>query len=217
MSLALAGAGAAALLACSKDTTLRSETVRHVVVGPVTDQGIVLDKSATPKQVTFVLLKAIRDDVLADGDRKAREVALDREFDVCAPDAIFRQYRRFFGSYPVERDESVHQCVRMWAPTLARYVGSFDFDWPTAQQHLFELKSRTSNTDDSQTVAVLLEAADPDPNVVGDASVVIRIGLAQEDGFWRVTHVGFHPRVRHLGSASRSPSTPATTAPRDSQ
>jgi hypothetical protein len=216
VGLALAGAGAVALLACSKETVLRGETVRHVVVGPVTDQGMVLDENATPTQVTYAALKAIRDDVLADGDREAREAAFDRELHVCAPDAIFQHYRRFFGSYPVERDESVHKCVRMWAPTLDRYVGNFDFDWPTAQQKMLQLKPRPSNTEDGQSVAVLLEAADPDPNVVGDASVVIRIELVQEDGFWRVSHVGFHPRIRHLNLAPRPPSTQATTAPLDS-
>jgi hypothetical protein len=215
--LAVAGAAAAVLLACSKETVLRGETVRHVVVGPVTDQGIVLDENATPKQVTYVALKAIRDDVLADGDHEAREAAFDRELAVCAPDAIFRHYRRFFGSYPVERDESVHKCVRMWAPTLDRYVGNFDFDWPTAQQKMLQLKPRTSSPDEGQSVTVLLEAADPDPNVVGDASVVIRIELVQENGFWRVSHVGFHPRVRHLGPTTRPASTNATTAPHNTQ
>jgi hypothetical protein len=215
-SLALAGACAGWLPACSKNTTLRGETVRHVVVGTVTDQGIVLDENATPKQVTYVLLRAIRDDVLADGDREAREAAFDRQLNVCAPEAIFGHYRRFFGSYPVERDESGHKCVRAWAPTLARYVGSFDLDWPTAEQRLVQLKPRTSSTEDRQSVSVLLEAADPNPDIAGDASVVIRIELAQENGFWRVSHVGFHPRLRHLGRAPRSPSTQPAADPRDS-
>ena len=193
---------------CSEDARLAGAKVPHVKVGPVSDLGMTLDKDATPKQVAFMFLRAIRDDVLAGRDEEAREKALARQFDLCAPASICRFFPKATAS---ERDEIVYRTVRLWAPTLGAYVGSFDFDWETAEARLRERAVKSSGGENASDQAhVLLEVADPSGDA--NASVIARLQLVRESGFWRVLRVGFLPQVRHVGSAPVR-STPTASAP----
>ena len=82
---------AAALLvgstACRRDVRLADKKLRNPTVKAVSAYGMTLDEQASPQQVAFATLRAIRDDFLAP-DREAREKALDIQFELCAANKI---------------------------------------------------------------------------------------------------------------------------------
>jgi hypothetical protein len=194
-ALALVMAVLAASCGCQEDAALRGAAPHKVTVGTVTDQDLVLDADATPKQVTFALCRAIRDDVLAGQDQAAREAALERQLNLCAPAYILEHYRGFFRGYPVDGAASVHKVVRSWAPMLARYVDSLGMDRQTAQTRMREGPTASQDPDKTRT-NVFFEVADPSGR--REANVVVRVYLVREEGFWRVGHVGFVHERRHL-------------------
>ena len=128
-STLVAAASLAGVLAigtgCKQDARLADATIKPAVVTDVTDAGLSLDKNATPEMVTFALLEAIKDDVEADGDAKAREAAFDRQFRLAAPSAIHQRHIHWVGAQHADLDESVYKTVRTWAPTLAYYLAGF--------------------------------------------------------------------------------------------
>ncbi len=182
-------------LGCREDARLAGKAVPHVEVRTVEDQNITLGPEASPKQVAFVLLRAIRDDILAGADLEAREKALDRQLAVCDPDYIYDLYLRFYGDRATtRRDEWVYRKVHVWAPTLAYYVDGFDFDLPTAEALMVE-GSDPSEKWTGQTTHVDLPAANAQD--VGAADVMVRVRLhraGEEQGHWRVFSIGFAGR-----------------------
>lgn len=178
-------------LGCSRDVRLAGKNVRkNVSVKPVTLYGQTLDEKASPKQVAYAVLMAIRDDFLASNEIE-REAALDKQFDLCAPTIIAQKYR--FGQ---TRDESVYQVVHRWTPTVSHYVGDFPTDWETADKRLVALKNKNASGGEGLETQLVMEVNDPsgDPN----ARVVLAVYLAQEQKLWRATHLGFATSVRSI-------------------
>jgi hypothetical protein len=178
-------------LGCSRDVRLAGKNVRkHVSVKPVTFYGQTLDETASPKQVAFAVLMAIRDDFLAANEME-REAALDKQFDLCAPTIIAQKYR--FGQ---TRDESVYQVVHRWTPTVSHYVGDFPTDWETAKKRLVAVSNKNAGGDEGSDTQLVMEVNDPsgDPN----ARVVLAVYLTQEQKLWRATHLGFATSVRAI-------------------
>jgi hypothetical protein len=161
---------------------------KNVAVKPVTLYGQTLDETASPKQVAYAVLMAIRDDFLA-ANAIEREAALDKQFDLCAPTIIAQKYR--FGQ---TRDESIYQVVHRWTPTVSHYVGDFPTDWETADKRLVALRNK--NAGEGLETQLVIEVNDPsgDPN----ARVVLAVYLAQEQKLWRATHLGFATSVRSI-------------------
>ena len=181
-----------ALGACSRDARLADRNVRSVTVKPVTHYGVTLDENATPKQVAYVLTRAIRDDFLA-ATPQDREAFLDVQFDICAANVINKQNKT-----AISRDEFVYNVVFHWTPTVSHYVGEFDTEWTDAEPRLLQSAVHTDGAEGGGTkkCEVRMELADPD----GDprAGVVMIAWLAQDKGLWRVTHVGFDRKRRQL-------------------
>jgi hypothetical protein len=188
VALTLAGPGG-----CRRDVRLAGRTLRSVTVRTVTHYGMTLDQDASPAQVAYVLLRAIRDDFLAT-TQEAREAALDIQFDLCAADAIARAKR-----LTISRDEFIHNVVYRWTPTVSHYVHDFETDWEKAVARF--VVSQPQPVSDapsaSMTCDVSMELTDPsgDPN----ARAVMKIYLAQDKGYWRVLHLGFEPTIRSIG------------------
>ncbi|RJP38296.1 MAG: hypothetical protein C4547_04715 [Phycisphaerales bacterium] len=186
---------------CERNVRLADKTVPTVTVRPVTHYGVALDEDATPEDVAYVLLRALRDDVNAASDEDRRR-ALDVQFDLAAPNAITSALRH----QRLTRDEAIYQVVTHWAPIVAYYVDNFDFDLATARQQLAATPSHVGT--DGQTVcAVVVPLADPG----GDerAAVFLEIMLAREKAgdrgaagssngkeFWRVVQLQFETRRR---------------------
>ena len=181
-----------ALAGCSRDARLVGRNVRSVTVKPVTHYGVTLDENATPKQVAYVLTRAIRDDFLA-ATSEDREASLDVQFDICAANVINAR-----NTTAISRDEFVHNVVYHWTPTVSHYVGGFDTEWAKAEPRLVQSAVRTDG-EGTKKCEVRMELADPD----GDpgASVVMITWLTRDKGLWRVTHVGFDRTRRKLAKA----------------
>lgn len=191
---ALAGtAGLVWICACQRDVHIAKGALRSPQVGTVTYYEQTLDKDATPQQVAYAALRAIRDDVLAT-DQASREAALDVQFDLCAANVLA-------ASNPGSRtrDEFIYGVVHLWAPTVSHYVRDFPTDWESASRRLvlrYAPPSRRANAG-AEECDVLMEAQDPsgDPN----AQVVIVVYLTKDSGYWRVTHLGFDYQHRTIG------------------
>ena len=191
----LLGVLGAAWCGCGRDVRLAGKRIRHVEVKEASHYGVSLDKSSTPEQVAFVALRAIREDFFAP-DPKAREAALDIQFDVAAADIIAARNRTSLG-----RNEYVHHVVTAWTPAVAHYAGSFESD---SQKAIAKFKNRgpsKSSGGEAAECELAMEVADPSNDPA--ASVVMLIRLAKDGGFWRVLNFGFEPR-RSLATAGAS-------------
>lgn len=179
---------------CSRDTRLDDRKVRHATTKSVTHYGMTLGETATPKQVAYVLLRAIRDDFLASTSVE-REAALDKLFDICAADVIEAK-----NPTAISRDEYIHNVVYRWTPTVSHYVNDFETDWERAAERFVVAFTPTEGAsgDDSTMCDVLIELEDPsgDPN----AHAVMVIHLVKDGGFWRVLFLGFDATRRAIES-----------------
>lgn len=160
--------------------------VRKVTVRPVSLYGMNLDASATPEQVAFAALQAIRDDFQAKtGEERAK--ALDAQFDLAAAGLIAKRNRT-----KLDNDEWVHDVVYHWTPTVSHYVGDFPRAMDDAQGRLV----RRAGKDDEIELAMKVA----DPSGEANAAAVMRIFLAKDAGMWRVLHFGFD-RAREIRTA----------------
>lgn len=192
-NLVAAGVGVTILVACSRDARLSGHNIReNVTAKPVTLFGQTLDERASPKQVAFAVLMAIREDFLAKDD-VAREAALDKEFDLCAPDAITTKSQMV-----KSRDESIYQVVNHWTPTVSHYVHDFDTDWEKAKQRLIRVTSNPASGSNAAALDTRVEMEVNDPSGEPTARVVLIVYLTQENDLWRATHLGFASNRRSI-------------------
>jgi len=197
VGLSVTTAGALAVwCGCGGDARLADRKIRSAKVRSVTHYGVTLDQQATPEQVAFVVLRAIRDDVSATTNEQ-REAALDKQFDLCAASVLQKKNRT---SMP--RDEFIHSVVYHWAPTVSHYVGDFETEWDKAAARLVRATAPSDQPANPEETEVYMELADPggDPK----ARIVMVIWMARDGGFWRVTHLGFDPTKRSVGNKGMS-------------
>jgi len=178
---------------CSEDSRQVEQKQRNVKVRTVTHFGQTLDPNATPEQVAFVALRAIREDFLA-ANTQARESALDIQFDVCASGRLQSP------SPSVLTDQDyLNQVVNAWTPAISHYADDFDVDWQEAQER-FVRRGPAINDLGIEECDVLIEVDDiragNDPN----ARVVVVVWLVRDGGYWRVTHVGFDSNPKTPGT-----------------
>lgn len=177
---------------CNRDVRLADAKLRDVTVKPVTHYGVTLDAQASPEQVAFVALQAVRDDFLAES-AEAREAALDVQFAISAATVLDMAK----GSTRTRR-EQLHYIVMHWTPTVSHYVGDFPKTLEEAQSRFRRSAARTrkSGNTEVEQCEVLMEAADPsgDPR----AQVVMMVHLARDSGLWRVLYFGFDRNRRSL-------------------
>ncbi len=182
-----------ALSGCSRDVRLDDQKIRTVTVKAVMLYGENLDVNASPEKVAYVALRAIKEDFEAKSDAD-REAALDKQFEVCAASELYRSNKT-----SLSRDEWVHNVVYRWTPTVSHYVADFPTTWEQASTRLVNRK--TDAIADHPSGAKLSEIAMEvdDPSGDANARVILLVWLAQDDGFWRVTQLGFDRTRRSLG------------------
>lgn len=190
------GGSLAVWCGCGGDARLAGHKIRSASVRSVSLYGVTLDQQATPEQVAFVLLRAIREDVSAKS-KEEREAALDKQFDLCAANVLQKKNRT---SMP--RDEFIHSVVYHWAPTVSHYVGDFETDWGQAAARLVRSKPNPDSKTNADETEVYMEVTDPSGD--SKARVVMVIWMVQDGGFWRVTHLGFDPTKRSVGNKGMS-------------
>lgn len=192
-------AAALGLSSCDRDVRLAGKNVRHVEVKAVSHYGIDLNKEATPEQVAFVALRAIRDDYFAT-TTKAREAAMDVQFDVAAANVIASRNKTSFS-----RDDYLHHVVSRWTPSVDHYASDFEEDFAAATSKFKNRGMNRSTGGDTMEVELAMELTDRQAGP--SAHVVMVVYLAQDSGFWRVLHFGFEPKrvLAHGPSSGSSP------------
>jgi len=206
LGLALA-VGISTWCGCEHDTRLAGQNVHDVEVQAVTMYGQSLDANATPEQVAFAALQAIREDVQAKTPQE-RQTALNKEFELAAADEI--QARNHSST---SRDEFIYNVVYRWTPTISYYVADFPKTWEQAEKRFGPRKFSPASATNSEVTAkeceLPIEVADPnsDPN----ASVVILIWLNRDHGYWRIMHFGFDQSRRKIEVTSNA--NPTTVTP----
>lgn len=190
--LFLCALGPAMWTGCSRDVRLAGRKLRSVTVGTVTHYGVKLDEKASPQQVAYVVLRAIRDDFLAKSSED-REAALDRQFDLCAANVLDARKRG-----KISREELIYNVVYRWTPTVSHYSHDIETEWEKARERFVLLAERpvTGSKNGQTECQVLMEVDDPsdDPN----ARAVLVVFLVKDSGFWRVSHLGFKPGRRSI-------------------
>ena len=185
---------------CSRDVHLAGRKIPHVKVGPVTIDGVTLDKKATPEQVAFAALRAIVDDVKAPTPQD-REDPLARQFDLCAANVIAKYNR---SSY--DRDEFIYNVVYRWSPTVSFYINDFPKTQAEAERRFIvrPVSERDRVDPESEEIAIAMTVTPSE----GDAhsQVIMMIWLARDEGLWRVVHFGFDQQRRSLTDAVRQTS-----------
>jgi len=187
------------------------EPAPRAVVKPVTAYGLTLDENATPKQVAFVLLRSIADDVQAAQARETnrQKEALRLTYSLAAYSTIARRIGES-QEQPTEparsrvRDKRLYVSVKDWASIVAHYVASFDTDYAAAAR---KMHVRTQTTG---TVHLLFDAchnpAETDP--ARQETATIEIELTREPAgplsYWRVAKVSFAPLATRTRPAARS-------------
>ena len=182
---------------CGRDVRLIGKKLRDADVRAVSHYGQNLDKSGTPKQVAYVMLRAIREDCLAE-TAADREAALDIQFDAAAGDLLSAGNRT-----SRSREELQTKLISNWAPALCHYAHDLEPDWERAATRLRVRGPEAVKDDPSgqQRAQVFMEASDPsgEPN----ARVIVAVSLVTDGGFWRVARVGFasnRPRTAGAGT-----------------
>jgi len=162
--------------------------------GPVTAYGITVDRNATPEQVAYVLLRAIRDDVLA-----------VRKNPYTAQTAAYELQRRLaVAEARGQGAEQRYEPVRHWAPTLAHYVDGIELDPDAAMSKMYR-ESRPG----SDAAAVFYDMRNPSDG----ARATAKIYLLKRNGVWRVQRVGYSAVTAARMLALRKHATRPTTRP----
>lgn len=164
---------------------------RALQVNPVTHFGVTLDQQASAQDVAFVALRAIRDDFTATS-KQDRAAAMDVQLDTAAVNLVARA-----NSSGLTREKWIREVVSRWTPALAHYARALPSLPEEAASRLVASAARPSARElETEVCEVYLEA--PDPEGIAQASVVIKLTLARDAGYWRVLGVGFEPKVRSL-------------------
>ena len=185
--------GLAVLGGCSRDVRLAGKNLReNVKVRAVTHYGVLLDEAAEPEQVAYVLFRAIRDDFQAETPEK-REEALDIQFDLAALNVLADINRS-----AMTRAEFNYNVVYRWTPTVSHYVDGFETDGAKAEARMVRHHPSVAQGGDVDTSRWVIRMQVEDPEGDPNAQVVVLAVLAQDNGFWRVVHLGFDPLRRTL-------------------
>ena len=177
--------GLCAAPGCKRAAHLADYDLPSVEVKAVTHYGLTLDKDATAREVAGAALLAMRDDLLAK-DAAARKTAMNAQFELSAANEI-----RSRNGTGLSDDEFLYEAVRRWAPTVSYYVRDLPESWDEAEPRLYELDGTSADKR-----IVMIELADPtgDPN----ATVVLGLSMAKDEGFWRVLQLGFDRNHRTI-------------------
>jgi hypothetical protein len=187
-----------------RDPQLSEADADDAVVKAVTAYGVTLDASAAPEAVAYVLLRAIRDDVLASqrGDSVARRAAEAVERSIAAPQRIQQGVRQYTKDQ-MSAAEAVHSATRFWSPIAAHYVGDLDFTLDDARSRMVMI----SQSSDAGAVHIDVE------NPQDHRRTTLAISLARENGYWRVYKVGYSLLSVARMRAGRAHATPVTSQP----
>lgn len=174
------------------------EDIPPAVVKPVTAYGLTLDTTATPKQVAFVLLRSIADDVQAAQarDTKRQKEALRLTYSLAAYSTIAPRIGES-AAKPADaarskaRDKRLYTFVKDWAPIVAHYIRSFDTDAEAAGRKM-RIHFQTASTV-HLLYDVCHDPAETDPARQQKATIELELTMEPEGAlsYWRVAKITF--------------------------
>ncbi len=203
-----------ALLSGCRNQDAPPEDLKPITVGPVEMHGMQLDVDATPQQVTYALMQALRETAEAGRnraqDKEKLKALLENLLRVAAPRRIYRGFPP--GGDPdavpqKHRDEVVYRVVRYWAPIAARYVGSFERD-PARAMTAMRLKQFGESD-----ARVSYDVTDPEDG----SKMTFQVYLTPEPDatktrkYWRAYRLGYAPFGRDDPPTETRPATRPTT------
>ena len=196
------------LCGCGRDARLVGKDLpTDLSVRTVTHYGLTLDEKATPQQVGFVLLRALREDYEAP-DKAARTAAMNVQYDITATNEVIALHPD--GLPPAE---TIYSLVKQWTPTVAHYAAQLPTEWEKAKDRIVATNPQPSKTgrEGMMECQVLYQLDDPKGDLNG--RVVVYGALVQDKGFWRVRTVAFVPNRRVLATKIKEPANQTDTVP----
>lgn len=194
---------------------------------PVTAYGMTLDESAGPKEVSYVLLRSLVEDIRAsramehEKQKEANQItwsiAAHQTIEQRLLDAVrsaARNKERFKTLGP-DRDREIYRVVNFWAAIVQYYVDGIDTD-PRKAMEQMRVQAAPDGSVAHVYYDVVPDPANPDPQ----REATIDIELAKEPAggkaYWRVARVGFvGGRTRRgalpAGGSTNNPATQPTT------
>jgi len=179
--------------------------------------GQSLGPEATPQEVTFALLRLLRDDVKASQKRDAQEHKrlLAQQLQLSAPRRIYQNQNpaaNVDAVDPTTMNNGVYKIVNLWAPIVSRYIHNFTDD--SAAMTAAMRSKALSNTE----TRISFDVTDPDDQ----SRATLQVFLVQEPGtdkaqhFWRVQRLGYAPLNQDdvvIRASTTRQAVPASSAP----
>jgi hypothetical protein len=183
-------------------------------IEPVTAYGLTLDENATPEQVSYVLTRAIADDVKAAQAHKHDEhkAAVDTQFKIAAYSVLEKRVlgaKNSRGGPEVstldpDRTEQIYEVVKQWGSIAAHYVPSFADTFDAAAARMDVEKESSTAATVTYKVSHAPDAATEDQRQPATLAFDLHKEKAGDKSYWRVAMVDF-----------KRPPLPTTTQKRD--
>lgn len=208
---------ATVVLTCLTGCSAPDEGIPPAEVKPVTAYGLRLDTTATPKQVAFVLLRSIADDVQAAQahDTTRQKEALRLTHSLAAYSTIAARIgespnRPADAARSKARDRRLYTFVKDWAPIAAHYIRSFDTDVEAAGRKM--VVANETPTSVHLLYDVCHDPAETDPAKKQTATLAIELSRESVSGlsYWRVAKLAFASPKSHSKPATATRTAPAS-------
>jgi hypothetical protein len=163
--------------------------------------GVKLDASASPRDVAYVLLRTLADDVNSAqaGEQEKHKEALIRAYRLAAYDTISQRLEEVMKQagqpnprLDEERERKLYEFTSQWGAIVAHYVRSFDTDRQAAFDHM----RLVPGTKPDQAIILYNVSHDPaETNPERQERATLRIELAREtaggESYWRVARLDY--------------------------
>ncbi len=166
--------------------------------GVVTSHGMTLDENATPEQVVWVLLSAIREDVRTKVNTQDWKDLMKLQCQLANVELLRSRAGTAGRGRNLDSDGLFFSIVRGWAPALNWYAESFDDEFEAARARMTSKPINDPRLPEKyypiQVVNYVLPAAELDGPVCQNGGVNIQFALSKtQNGYWRVYAVSLGP------------------------
>lgn len=166
--------------------------------GVVTSHGMTLDENATPEQVVWVLLSAIREDVRTKVNTPAWKDLMKLQCRLANIELLRSRADAGGPGIKLDSNDIFFSIVRGWAPALNCYAEYFDDEFEAARARMISKLTDDprlpENNNPIQVVNYVVPAAEFDGSVCLNRGVNIRFALSKtQNGYWRVYAVSLGP------------------------
>ncbi len=164
----------------------------------VTSHGMTLDENATPEQVVWVLLSAIREDVRTKVNSPEWKDLMKLQCRLANVELLRSRAGTAGRGRYLDSDVLFFRIVRGWAPALNYYAEYFDDEFEAARARMTSEPISDPRLPEKyhpiQAVNYVLPAAEFDGPVRRSRGVNIQFALSKtQNGYWRVYAVSLGP------------------------